>query len=241
VGVAGTLRSDGRLQLQGTKTQVLHADEADAWLVSAQVEGLTQLMLVPRSTPGVQLRSYTTFDDQPAADVCLDGACVDASCLLEGGDSTALLQRLADYGATLLCAEAVGLMACAKDTTLDYLKTRKQFGSLLSEQQVLQHRMVDLLIHLEQARSMALLAAAHADSDDASQRVRNVAAAKALVGEAGRFVGQQSVQLHGAMGLTQECVVSGILKRLTAIDLSCGDTEHHLDRLAEWQQHELLA
>jgi alkylation response protein AidB-like acyl-CoA dehydrogenase len=146
-----------------------------------------------------------------------------------------------DYGAALLCAEAVGLMACAKDTTLDYLKTRKQFGSLLSEQQVLQHRMVDLLIHLEQARSMALLAAAYADSDDASQRVHNITAAKALVGEAGRFVGQQSVQLHGAMGLTQECVVSGILKRLTAIDLSCGDTEHHLARLAEWQQQELVA
>jgi alkylation response protein AidB-like acyl-CoA dehydrogenase len=239
VGVTGRLRSDGtQLQLQGTKTQVLFAEDADAWLVSAQVAAHTRLLLVPRSTPGVQLRPYLTFDGQPGADVCLDDACVDASCLLPGDDAGTLLQRLADYGAALLCAEAVGLMECAKDTTLDYLKTRQQFGRPLSEQQVLQHRMVDLLIHLEQARSMALLAAAHADSDAAVQRVRHVAAAKAMVGEAGRFVGQQSVQMHGAMGLTQECAVSGILKRLTAIDLSCGDTEHHLARLAELQMYE---
>jgi alkylation response protein AidB-like acyl-CoA dehydrogenase len=148
------------------------------------------------------------------------------------------LQRVADYAAALLCAEAVGLMECAKDTTLEYLKTRKQFGSPLSELQALQHRMVDMLMHLEQARSMALLAAAHADSEDVIQRVRNVAAAKALVGEAARFVGQQSVQLHGAIGLTEECVVSGVLKRLTAIDLTFGDTEHHLARFAELQIQE---
>jgi alkylation response protein AidB-like acyl-CoA dehydrogenase len=242
VSVSGQWNANAtQLQLQGSKTQVLFADEADAWLVSAQVAGHTRLLLVPRNTPGVQLRTYTTFDAQPAADLCLDGACVDAACLLPGDDANDLLQRLADFGATLLCAEAVGLMECAKNTTLDYLKTRKQFGSFLSEQQVLQHRMVDVLIQLEQARSMALLAAAHADSEDVSERTRNVTAAKALVGEAGRFVGQQSVQLHGAMGLTQECAVSGVLKRLTAIDLSCGDTEHHLARLAQWQMQENVA
>jgi len=242
VGVTATLSSDGtKLQLHGSKTQVLFAGEADAWLVSAQVAAHTRLLLVPRNTPGVQLRAYTTFDDQPAADLCLDGATVEAACLLRAeahGDGTVLLQRVADYGAALLCAEAVGLMESAKDATLDHLKTRKQFGSLLSDFQALQHRMVEMLIHLEQARSMALLAVAHADSEDFQQRTRNVAAAKALVGESARFVGQQSVQLHGAIGLTQECVVSGILKRLTAIDLSCGDTEHHLARLAELQMQE---
>ncbi len=241
VGVTGSAVDGGAaVSLQGDKSPVAFAESADAWLVSARVDGQTRLLLVPRGTPGTSLRPYRSFDGQPAADLCLNHARVAAGCVLKG-DGEALLGRLADCAAALLCAEAVGLMECARDTTLDYLKTRRQFGSPLSAFQALQHRMVDMLIHLEQARSMALLAVAHADDDDVVERTRNVAAAKALMGEAARFVGQQSVQLHGAIGLTEACVVSGVLKRLTAIDLTFGDTDHHLARLADLQVQETTA
>ena len=146
-----------------------------------------------------------------------------------------LLQRVADFGASLLCAESLGLMERAKEATLAHLQTRKQFGSVLGKFQALQHRMVDVLMHLEQARSLTWLAAAHACSDNATERVRSVAAAKALVAEAGHFVGQQCVQLHGAIGLTDEVVVSHTLKRLSMINQTFGDADHHLTRFAALQ------
>lgn len=223
-----------KLQLSGEKAVVLFGAHASQWLVSVQIDGQTHLVLVPRTARGVSVTHYNTFDDTEAADLTFSAVVIPRLNILDGDvDGGSLLERVADYGAALLCAEAVGLMEAAKETTLEYLKTRQQFGKPLSEFQVIQHRMVDLLIQLEQARSISLLAVAHADSDDAFQRVRSVAAAKALTGKAGKLVAQSSVQLHGAIGLTQECIISRIHKRLTAIDLILGDTDHHLERLAD--------
>jgi alkylation response protein AidB-like acyl-CoA dehydrogenase len=141
-----------------------------------------------------------------------------------------LLDAALDYGAGLLCAEALGAMEALFDATLEYLKTRQQFGVPIGKFQALQHRMADMFIHLEQARSMALLAAVKLGSGDAQERRRAVSAAKYRVGQAARFVGQQAVQLHGGMGVTDELPASHYFKRLSMIELTMGDADHHLAR-----------
>ena len=141
-----------------------------------------------------------------------------------------VLDAAVDYGAALLSAEAVGAMDAIFAATLEYLKTRQQFGAPIGKFQALQHRMADMFIHLEQARSMAMLAAAKADSEDAAERRRTVSAAKARVGLAATFVGQQAVQLHGGMGVTDELPAAHHFKRLSMIALTLGDVEHHIER-----------
>ena len=141
-----------------------------------------------------------------------------------------MLDAALDYGAALLCAEAVGAMDAIFAATLEYLKTRQQFGAPIGKFQALQHRMADMFIHLEQARSMAMLAAAKADSEDAAERRRTVSAAKARVGLAATFVGQQAVQLHGGMGVTDELPAAHHFKRLSMIALTLGDVDHHIER-----------
>jgi alkylation response protein AidB-like acyl-CoA dehydrogenase len=131
-----------------------------------------------------------------------------------------------------VCAEAVSVMRALNDTTLEYLKTRKQFGVAIGSFQALQHRMADMVVTTEQAASMALLAAAKADSRNAAERAHAVSAAKAYVGQQARFVGQQAIQLHGGMGITDEMMVSHLFKRLTLIESSFGDTDHHLERVS---------
>ena len=145
----------------------------------------------------------------------------------------AIIERAVDSGIAALCAEAVGIIASLNEATLNYLKTRKQFGVPIGKFQALQHRMADMLIAAEQARSMAIIAAVHADSDDAVERRRAVSGAKAYVGQAARLVGQQAVQLHGAMGVVDDVIVSHYFKRLTMIDLSLGDADFHLGRFSE--------
>ena len=143
------------------------------------------------------------------------------------------LERVLDQARAVLCAEAVGIMAALNDATLEYLKTRKQFGVAIGTFQALKHRMAEMAMAAEQARSMALLAAVKADAPDAVQRRRAVSAAKAYVGQQARFVGQQAVQLHGGMGVTDELIVSHHFKRLTLINASLGDADHHLGRFSE--------
>lgn len=220
-------------RLDGIKHVVLFGAQAEYFLVSARLDGKVCLLLVPAETPGIEQTLYRTLDGLSAVDLKFSATPIPKSYLLNpNGNGLALVERIADYGAALLCAEAVGLMELAKDVTLEHLKNRHQFGSLLSKFQALQHRMVDIMIQLEQARSMAYLAVANCESDDPKQSVRSVSAAKSLVGDASRYVGQQCVQLHGAMGLTDDCVVSHVLKRLTMIDLTLGDSDHHLSRFA---------
>ncbi|RYE88988.1 MAG: hypothetical protein EOO78_34005, partial [Oxalobacteraceae bacterium] len=168
----------------------------------SDLDGIT-LFALPADAPGLQLTEYRTLDGLRAADLRLDGVQLAAGAVIGTvGAGWTILEAVADYGAGLLCAQAVGAMDALFAATLDYLKTRQQFGVSIGRFQALQHRLADMVIHLEQARSLALLAAVRLDGDDALERRRAVSAAKCRVGQAARFVGQGAVQLHGGMGVT---------------------------------------
>ena len=223
--------------LTGRKAVVLHAPAADLLLVTARTAGAPDaeaglsVFAVPAGSPGVKLIPYPTIDGQRAADVELAGVALPGDALLGlEGQAFEGLSAAFDLGVAALCAEAVGVLQATLDATTEYTRTRKQFGVPIARFQALQHRMADMLMHVEQARSMSYLAAMQAASVDARERRRTVSAAKVTVGQACRFVGQQAVQLHGGMGVTDELAVSHCFKRLMAIELSLGDTEHHLER-----------
>ena len=178
--------------------------------------------------------SYPTQSGGRAADVCLEEVTVGADALIGAdGEGLAIIERAVDKGIAALCAEAVGIIAALNEATLNYLKTRKQFGVPIGKFQALQHRMADMLIAAEQARSMAVIAAVHADSENPAERRRAVSGAKAYIGQAARLVGQQAVQLHGAMGVVDEVIVSHYFKRLTMIDLTLGNVDFHLARFSD--------
>ena len=223
--------------INGAKSVVLHGAQAGSLVVSARSGGGQReeagisLFVVPAGAPGVSITDYRTLDGMRAADVVFDQLRVDRAALVgAAGQGWPILEAAADYGAGLLCAEALGAMEAIFAATLEYLKTRTQFGAPIGKFQALQHRMADMYIHLEQARSMALLAAVKLGSGDAAERRRVVSAAKYRVGQAARFVGQQAVQLHGGMGVTDELPAAHHFKRLTMIELSFGDSDHHLGR-----------
>ena len=236
VATTATAAGDGFV-LEGKKAVVLHAPAANVLLVSARTSGAADdaagisLFAVPRDTPGVSLQAYPTLDNQRAADVTLHGVRLPRTSLLgpEGGAFQTIV-AVTDLGLAALCAEAVGALQASLDATVEYTKTRKQFGQPIGKFQALQHRMADMLMHVEQARSMSYLAAMRCTDPDAAVRRRALSAAKVLVGQACRFVGQQSIQLHGGMGMTDELLISHHFRRLTAIELSLGDTEHHLEQ-----------
>jgi alkylation response protein AidB-like acyl-CoA dehydrogenase len=217
--------------INGEKKVVVHGGQAGALVVSARAPGGISLFVVPADAPGLTVTDYRTLDGQRAADVRLENVRVPAAALLgEPGGGWDLLDAALDYGAGLLCAEALGAMEAIFAATLEYLKTRQQFGVPIGKFQALQHRMADMYIHLEQARSMALLAAVKLGSADAGERRRAVSAAKYRVGQAAKFVGQQAVQLHGGMGVTDELPAAHYFKRLTFIEQTLGDSDHHLAR-----------
>jgi alkylation response protein AidB-like acyl-CoA dehydrogenase len=226
-------------RLQGEKKAVVHGGAAGMLIVSARTGGAQgdadgiSLFALPADTPGLTVTGYRTLDGQRAADVRLDGVLAPQDSLIgKPGEGAAILEAAADYGAGLLCAEALGAMQALFDATLDYLKTRQQFGVPIGKFQGLQHRMADMYIHLEQARSMALLAAVRLAEGQDAERRRAVSAAKYRVGQAARFIGQQAIQLHGGMGVTDELPASHYFKRLSLIELTLGDSEHHLARFA---------
>jgi alkylation response protein AidB-like acyl-CoA dehydrogenase len=217
--------------INGEKKVVVHGGQAGALVVSARAPGRISLFVVAADAPGLTVTDYRTLDGQRAADVRLENVRVPAAALLgEPGGGWDLLDAALDYGAGLLCAEALGAMEAIFAATLEYLKTRQQFGVPIGKFQALQHRMADMYIHLEQARSMALLAAVKLGSADAGERRRAVSAAKYRVGQAAKFVGQQAVQLHGGMGVTDELPAAHYFKRLTFIEQTLGDSDHHLAR-----------
>ncbi|QYF93330.1 acyl-CoA dehydrogenase family protein [Massilia sp. PAMC28688] len=229
-------RNGGGYQLNGSKTVVIHGAQAGSLIVSARSSGEQRasagisLFVVAANAPGVAITGYRTLDGQRAANISLTNVQLGADALIGAeGAGWDILEHCADYGATLLCAEALGAMEAIFAATLDYLKTRSQFGAPIGKFQALQHRMADMYIHLEQARSMALLAAVRMASDPAERR-RTVSAAKYRVGQAAKFVGQQAVQLHGGMGVTDEVMAAHHFKRLTMIELTLGDADHHLQR-----------
>ena len=226
--------------LDGVKRVVLHAPQSDRLVVSARTSGAVgapdglSLFVLDTGAPGVRLRPYRTLDEVVAADVALEGVRLAGSARLGGeGAGFEVLEEAIDFATALLCAEAVGAMRSANEATLEYLKTRRQFGVPIGSFQALQHRMVDMAIHLEQARSMASLACDTIDrAVPAAERRRLISAAKLRVAEACRHVSQEAVQLHGGMGMTEELKVSHTFRRLTVIAQQFGDADFHLGRFA---------
>jgi len=182
---------------------------------------------------------YRTQDGHSAADVFFNDVKLTAGQRLGGGDATAFLERAVQRGIAALCAEAVGAMEATNAATIEYTKSRKQFGQPIGRFQALQHRMADMFVQATQARSMSMLATGRcaaplqAEKGDADLRSRDVSAAKCYVGKAARFVGQQAVQLHGGMGMADELAVSHYFKRLTMIDMTFGDSSHHLAAVSD--------
>ena len=209
---------------------------ADTLIVSARVSGGQRdrngvgLFLVDARAAGVSRRGYATQDGLRAAEITFEG--VKAEPLGDAGHALPAMERVVDEAKAALCAEAVGVLATAHQLTVDYLKTRKQFGRAIAEFQALQHRAVDMFVRLEQARSMAIFAAMMAGSDQAEERHRAIAAAKAHIGRSGRELVEEAVQLHGGIGMTMEYAVGHYFKRMIAIDLMFGDADWHLAEVA---------
>jgi alkylation response protein AidB-like acyl-CoA dehydrogenase len=222
-------KGDG-FALSGRKSLVLHGAQADYWIVPARLAGEIALFAVARDAANVEVTEYRTIDGQRAATLTFTST--EAARLGKANVGAATLEHIADYATFLLCAEAVGVLDALNHATVEYTKERKQFGTPIARFQALQHRMVEMLIHAEQARSITYLAAARYTSDDADERRRAISAAKARVGQAARFVGQQAVQLHGGMGVTNEVAAAHWFKRLSIIETTLGDVDHHLARFA---------
>jgi alkylation response protein AidB-like acyl-CoA dehydrogenase len=220
----------GQYTLSGTKSVVLHGAQAHYWIVPARLNGEIALFIVARDAGGAQVTDYRTIDGQRAASLSFEGT--PARRLGDNQTGAATLEHIADYGTLLLCAEAVGALDALNHASVEYTKTRQQFGQPIARFQALQHRMVEMLIHAEQARSATYLAAVRYTSTDADERRRAVSAAKVRVGQAARFVGQQAVQLHGGMGVTNEVAAAHLFKRLAIIETTLGDVDHHLARFA---------
>jgi pimeloyl-CoA dehydrogenase small subunit len=236
--VETTARKSGQdFVLSGHKTVVPHGGDADKFIVTARSAGGktdadgVSLFLVDRDADGVSIRDYPTVDGLRAADLVLDGVAVGREALLGPLDEALpVMTRVIDRAVAALCAEAVGIMETLNAMTLDYLKTRKQFGVAIGSFQALQHRIVDNFIATEQAKSLAIFAAMAVDGDDDAARGRAVSAAKVQAGQSGRLVGQQSIQLHGGIGMTDEYAAGHYFKRLSTIEHSFGNTDYHLDR-----------
>jgi pimeloyl-CoA dehydrogenase small subunit len=226
--------------IDGEKFVVLNGENADTLVVTARTKGGQRdrsgigVFLVPANAKGVTRKGYPTQDGLHAADITLTAVEVGADAAI--GDSEnglPLIERVVDEARTAMCAEAVGAMDESLKTTVEYLKTRKQFGVAIGSFQSLQHRAADMFVALEQARSMSMFATMAADFDDPKERAKAVAAAKVQIGKSGKFVGQQSVQLHGGIGMTMEAKIGHYFKRLTMIENTFGDTDFHMRRVAD--------
>jgi alkylation response protein AidB-like acyl-CoA dehydrogenase len=232
--VRATATSDG-WELNGRVPVVYHAPVADLLLVAARTGSPGRepnaLFAVPAQANGVRLAAYSTVDAQLAADVECDALRVDAASRV-GAAIQAELAAVVDYGLLALCAEALGALDRCLALTVEYTRTRNQFGGPIGRFQALQHRMVDMLMRIEQARSLVYLAAARCDEPDAHARESALSAAKVLIADAARFVGQQAVQLHGGMGVSDEVAVSHYFKRLVAAEVRFGSTDAHFARYA---------
>ena len=239
--VATSAKADGKggYTLEGQKSVVWAGDSADKLIVSARVSGSRTdrsgigLFLVDAKASGVSRSGYPTQDGMRAADVTLSSVRVGPEGVVAGPDKgLAVLEQVADEAIAALCSEAVGAMAALQELTVDYLKTRKQFGVPIGSFQVLQHKAVDMYTAVEQARSMAYYATMMAGEPDAKERRKAISAAKVQIGRSIKIVGETAIQLHGGIGMTMEYKAGHYFKRLTMIDLAFGDADHHLRQLA---------
>lgn len=235
VGTRAQADGDGWV-LNGRKAVVINGDTADKLIVSARVSGdVTDsdgiaLFLVDAQADGVARRGYGTIDGGRAAEISLDDVRVSGADLIgSAGKALPVIEETMARGIVALGAEALGAMEVSRDLTLEYLKTRKQFGRPIGAFQALQHRMVDMCLEIEQVRSAVILAAGTLEAGRL-ERERNAAALKNLVGRVGRLVAEESIQLHGGIAMTWEYAQGHFAKRLTMIDHQLGDTDYHLER-----------
>ena len=231
--VATTAQRDGdNWVLRGGKAVAMSAPLASHLLVTARSANGISLFLVDADAADIKAHSYRTVDDRHASDLVFDPVTVPARALLgDEGQAWPSLEQARDEGAAAICSEAVGCMRKVLSDTVEYCKQRQQFGQAIGSFQVLQHRMVDMYMELEQAVAAVFLAVLHLE-DEPATRARSVSAAKATVGRAARFIGQQAVQLHGGMGMTEELAIGHYFKRLTAMQYEFGSTDHHIGRYA---------
>jgi pimeloyl-CoA dehydrogenase small subunit len=226
--------------LDGAKSVVLHGDSAQRLILSARnsgerddPDGIT-LFLVNAASNGVARRAYPMRDGTRAAEISLSGVEVGEEDVLgEVGAGFPVIERVVEAGIAATAAEAVGAMETMQAMTLEYLRTRTQFGRPIGQNQVLQHRATEMLMELERGRSMAMLAAMMVEEPDPAERAHNIAMAKVGVGQASKFVSQNAIQLHGGIGMTEEYAVGHYFRRCMVIEHTFGDTAHHLSRLAE--------
>ncbi len=237
--VSTTAKKDGAgYVLNGQKAVVIGAPQADTLLVSARTAGGQRdakgvsLFLVPKKTKGLTARDYPTMDDTRASEVYFENVSVGANALVGPADAALpLIERIVDEANAAYCSEAVGCVRMMHTLTHEYAKTRKQFGRAIAEFQVIQHRLVDMFMSVEESVSMALLATLKLDASEA-ERAKAVSAAKVAIGKHGRFVGQNAVQTHGGMGVTDEMRVGHYFKRVTMLDATFGNVDYHLKRYA---------
>ncbi len=232
-----TKSGDGYV-LNGTKAVVLGAPFANKLIVSARTSGGQRdadgvtLFVVDKSAKGVSTRDYPTVDGNRASEVSFDNVSVGADAVIgEVGKALPVIELVSDQAIAALTAEATGAMKVLNDTTIEYAKTRKQFGTPIGKFQVLQHRMVDMFMNYEQSVSIAYMVTLKLE-EEAAERKKAASAAKVQIGKAGRFIGQSAVQIHGGMGMTDELNVGHYFKRLTMIDTLFGNVDHHLKRYA---------
>src|SRR6266481_224264 len=226
--------------IDGKKFVVLNGETADTLIVTARTRGGQRdaggigIFLVPGNARGIAKKGYPTQDGLHAADISFNGVEVGADAAIgDPANALPLIERVVDDARIAMCAEAVGIMDESLKSTVEYLKTRTQFGVPIGSFQSLQHRAADMFVAVEQARSMSMFATMASDFEDAKDRATAVAAAKVQIGKSLKFVGQQSIQLHGGIGMTMEAKIGHCFKRLTMIENTFGDTDYHLRRVSE--------
>jgi pimeloyl-CoA dehydrogenase small subunit len=226
--------------IDGEKFVVLNGENADTLIVTARTAGSQRdragvgVFLVPAKAKGVSIKSYPTQDGLHAADITFTGVEVGADAAIgDPENGLPLIEAVVDDARIALCAEAVGLMDESLKATVEYLKTRTQFGVPIGSFQVLQHRAADMFVAVEQARSMAMFATMASDFENPAERATAVSAAKVQIGKSLKFVGEQSIQLHGGIGMTMEAKIGHYFKRLTMIESTFGDSDYHLRRVTE--------
>ncbi len=225
--------------ISGEKFVVLHGDSAGTLVVTARTKGGQRdrdgvgVFLVPANANGVRVKGYPTQDGLRAADISFENVEVGADAVLGDPEKgLPLVERVADEARVALCSEAVGAMDESLKTTIEYLKTRQQFGVNIGTFQALQHRGSDMFVALEQARGISMYATMAVNFDDPKARTDAIAAAKVQVGRSAKYIGQQSIQLHGGVGMTMEYKIGHYFKRMTMIESTLGDSDFHLRRLA---------
>jgi alkylation response protein AidB-like acyl-CoA dehydrogenase len=231
-------KSGAGYTLNGHKAVAIGAPWADSLIVTARTGGGQRdekgvsVFVVDKKAKGVSCRDYPTVDGLRASEITFENVALGADALIgHEGDGLPLVERVVDEGIAALSAEAIGAMKVLNDATVEYCKTRKQFGVPIGKFQVLQHRMVDMFMNYEQSVSITFMVTLKLGESDAERR-KAASAAKVQIGKAGRFIGQNAVQLHGGMGMTDELSVGHYFKRLTMIDTMFGNVDHHLKRYA---------